>query len=579
MREKTRAIWLGSLSLWRWAALAVSVLVAILQPDLPLAPLLTFAAYMAASTLLVPRLAPQRDALTLAILDILVLSACVFASGGERSPLYVVYLAIMIDGGVRLALQRSAMLAVLAIAGYVLAAWLAHLWGAGFDPALAVTRSFLFAAMAMSSSSLARAAALEQQRANEARLLTNLMRLAVSAGHDISALLQLTIEQACAALHADAGFIHLGAAVQGSDSASHGLRRTEMQSAFEGHTAMCARAAETGQTAAWLVHTDAQPSRIAASGRAGYVAVARVERDVACACAPLTLADESGCIYVERRRGPAFSQADVELATLVAQHAALAVHNARLHAVEQRTVAELRAAEQEKSQFLSMISHELRTPLTAIRASAGLLLEPQTGQLSGNQQRLARSIARNSDRLTSLVTDLLDMARLQSGRLSLTCVLMDLRPVIRSCVLAMRPLLDQKQQTLDVSLPSDLPRVLADRRRVEQIVTNLLSNAHRYTQGGSRLSLTMAHDGHCVSVTIADDGPGVPVDERGRIFDHFYRGAAARSGAQPGAGLGLAVAKSLVEMHGGTIGYRPATPAGSEFFFTLPLVGPQGEAL
>jgi len=293
------------------------------------------------------------------------------------------------------------------------------------------------------------------------------------------------------------------------------------------------------------------------------------------ACAPLALDHGAlGFIWVARQEGPGFQAAETDLLGLMGQQAALAVRNARLHALEKRTVAELQAAEQAKTEFLSTVSHELRTPLTAIRASAGLLLDSGTDVLSPTQLRLIRTISRNTDRLSSMVADLLDMARLQSGRLSLTCELTDVRSSVRSCVAALRPLMEQKGQTIDLRLPSDLPRVMADRRRLEQILTNLLSNAHKYTPRGGRLAVEAGREGENVVITVTDNGPGVPNGERGLIFQRFYRGALARRGEPAGSGLGLAVARSLVDLHGGQIGYRDAAGGGSEFFFSLPLQGP-----
>jgi signal transduction histidine kinase len=313
-----------------------------------------------------------------------------------------------------------------------------------------------------------------------------------------------------------------------------------------------------------------QPSALAAAS--GSV--------TAWACAPLALAQGAiGFIWLARYRGPAFLQTETSLLAVMGQQAALAVRNARLHMLEKRTVVELQAAEQAKTEFLSTVSHELRTPLTAVRASAGLLLDSEADRLSPNQLRLIRSIARNTDRLSNMVTDLLDMARLQSGRLPLTCELIDLHPIIRSCVANLRPLMDRKEQVIDIQFPHDLPRVMADRRRVEQILTNLLSNAHKYTPRGGQMAVAVAHEGTSVVVTVTDSGPGVPGEERDLIFRRFYRGATVRRGEPSGAGLGLAVAKSLVDLHGGKIGYRDATGGGSEFFFSLPEQGPQENEL
>jgi signal transduction histidine kinase len=556
-------------SRWRWTALLLAIAIAALRPDLPVVPLLFLAGYFlltaGLSALFHLALPPQ----ALGLLDIAVLSCVVLTGGGERSPVYIVYLATALDVGSRVATGQAAGLAVVAAAGYALSAWGASLGGLyPFDAALAVTRGFLFLAAALTSSSLSQAANLARTRAAEADALNSMMRLAVAASLDMPGVLAAVVKQACRGLHADCGVAYLSGngpdepatTTCGLSSQEVAVRRAAVDDT------LCQQAMATGrvQVSTGIMQTVGSPLVAAAGGA------------VTVACAPLALDHGAiGFIWVARQRGSAFRQAESNLLGVMGQQAALAVRNARLHSLEKRTVAELQAAEQAKTEFLSTVSHELRTPLTAIRASAGLLLDADADTLSPTQLRLVRSISRNTDRLANMVTDLLDMARLQSGRLPLTCELIDVRPIVRSSVAALRPLMEQKDQTIDVRLPHDLPRVMADQRRVEQILANLLSNAHKYTPRGGHTAVDVAHEGANIVITVSDNGPGVPREERDLIFLRFYRGTTARRGEPSGAGLGLAVAKSLVDLHGGQIGYRDAPGGGSEFFFSLPLNGPQ----
>ena len=551
---------------WRWAAILLSVVIAILRPDLPVTPLLLLTAYFVLSMVILVTSRRQPSPHVLALLDIVALSAATLAGGGQRSPINVIYLTTMLDVGSRMVVRQAGVLATGATLGYMLAAWIASAAEAdAFDPTLAAARGFLFIAAALTSSSLGQAASLARLRATEANTLNTMMRLTTAASLDMEAVLETIIQQACKGVQADCGVILLHDGRDARESKGYGLLEGEVASLKEStkDDILCQQALAAGRV-------------VSPTGHGCPVVAALHPKARAAACAPLILEQEViGCLWVARRSGQTFSGAEANLLGLMGQQAALAVRNARFHALEKHTVAQLRAAEQAKTEFLSTVSHELRTPLTAIKASAGLLLDSGENTLTPTQMRLVRSIARNADRLSGMVGDLLDLARLQSGRLPLTCELIDIRPIIHSSVEAMRPLMEQKQQTVTVRLPHALPRLMADRRRLEQILTNLLSNAHRYTPPGGHVSVVVTEQDDTLEVSVADDGPAVPIDERDLIFERFYRGAAARRTEPGGAGLGLAVTRSLVELHGGSIGYREATGGGSEFYFRLPLNGPQ----
>jgi len=247
---------------------------------------------------------------------------------------------------------------------------------------------------------------------------------------------------------------------------------------------------------------------------------------------------------------------------------------------EREVTARLRELEQMKSDFLSVISHELKTPLTVINAAAGLLHEEEVCAHSPTASRLIDNIQRNTGRLLSLVSDLLDMASLEGGQVQLDRQPLELSEVIWEAAAAIRPLAEGKQQQLTLPSWSDLLIVEADRRRLEQILVNLLTNAVKFTPAGGAIQVAVQRIGSqegnillsrtpYVLCSVSDTGPGIPLSEQPHIFDRFYKGSERRSG---GTGLGLSITKSLVELHGGRIWVESEVGKGSTFYFTLPCV-------
>jgi signal transduction histidine kinase len=219
-----------------------------------------------------------------------------------------------------------------------------------------------------------------------------------------------------------------------------------------------------------------------------------------------------------------------------------------------------------KSDFLITVSHELRTPLTSVSTAAGMLLEeeekhdPQSVRV-----RLARSIAKGANRLMALVSDLVDVSREDDFAPRLELEPLPAREMVSGAVALMNPLLAAKQQTLSVDIEDPAPTVLVDRRRFEQVVLNLLSNAHRHTPAGGHLQVRISSRGNEAIIAVTDSGPGVIEEERELIFEPFFRGD------RSGLGLGLAIAKSVVELHNGRIWVEDnAQGRGSTFFVALP---------
>jgi signal transduction histidine kinase len=293
-----------------------------------------------------------------------------------------------------------------------------------------------------------------------------------------------------------------------------------------------------------------------------------------------------GVLSIYSDRPNAFDDSAVQFVEAFGAQASTAINNARLYeeAERGREAAELeqqrlREVEQMKDEFLSMAAHELRTPLTAIRMSAGLALEQMQAHTRTDRGEngldpklldLMGLVVEGSERMHSLVNDLLDLTRLEQGRTSLNMEELDLREVVRDAVGATRPLFESKQQQLDLRLPEAHCNVRGDRQRLEQVVINLLSNAHKYSPPGSRVEVRARRSGDECLVTVRDNGPGVPPEERERIFERFYRSSLHRGDRTASTGLGLPIARTVAEMHRGRVWVEPAPGQGSIFSLALP---------
>jgi signal transduction histidine kinase len=286
-------------------------------------------------------------------------------------------------------------------------------------------------------------------------------------------------------------------------------------------------------------------------------------------CAPLIAKDSvlGALILVNLRRQGAFSAADLRFLQAVANQIAIVLENARLwtEACRDRALAEVSRF---KDEFLASISHQLLTPITSIKAAADLLTAPPAKERK-TADSLISSIARNTQRLQGLVQELLDLARLQRGEVSLAREPWDLKTIVRESVAAIEPLAGGKEQALEVETPSSPCPVLADRGRLEQALMNLLSNSCKFTPRHGHIKATFQDMGQEYLVSVADDGPGIPLAEQSQIFERFYSNSRA-PGEKTGAGLGLAIAKTVVELHGGRIWVKSQGGRGSTFFFTLP---------
>ena len=235
---------------------------------------------------------------------------------------------------------------------------------------------------------------------------------------------------------------------------------------------------------------------------------------------------------------------------------------------------ELEEQNKARAQFIATLAHELRTPLTPVLGSARLLIEQFRPEPGSPKDRLIQSIVRGAESLESRLSDLLNLAQFQAGAFFLEIAPMDVKDLLNDLVLQFQPLAKSKGQTLTLDLPRKLHLVNADRRRIDQVVMNLLENAVKFTpEDGSILLRAMAHDQDLV-VEVRDSGPGLSPEEQQGLFQPFYQSEVDRQ-RLPGTGLGLSLCKQLVEAHGGKMWVDSELGKGSTFGFSLPLAGSQ----
>lgn len=236
-----------------------------------------------------------------------------------------------------------------------------------------------------------------------------------------------------------------------------------------------------------------------------------------------------------------------------------------------RKNTELERANRTRAIFLASVSHELKTPLNAIIGFSRVLARKSHGTLTEKQDEFVGLIQKNGEHLLTLIEDLLTISRAESGSLSLTRQDLNLSQLLEECVVSLQPLITRKCQQVNLDLGPEIPAVSADRGKIKQVLFNLLGNAIKYSPERSVicLRLRLSGFGDEVLVSVEDPGPGIPLTERDRIFEPFYR--ARDTSREDGTGLGLAVARRLVEMHGGRIWFEPAPCRGSIFTFSLPI--------
>ncbi len=226
-----------------------------------------------------------------------------------------------------------------------------------------------------------------------------------------------------------------------------------------------------------------------------------------------------------------------------------------------------------KTEFLSMVAHELRTPLTALNGSIGLILDGSSGEIDSTLKDMMSIAECHCKKLIRLVDDMLDIARMKSGHLGLEMDIVSVQERVLSAVKQMQHYAEERQVKLVTKVIGEPPEVVGDGDRIEQVVTNLLSNAIRFSPENSSVEITVRFDRGTVRVSVSDRGPGIPPKEQKRVFEKFYQIAGREQTGCRSSGLGLAISKGIVEQHGGQMMVRSELGRGSTLSFVLPIPG------
>ena len=253
-------------------------------------------------------------------------------------------------------------------------------------------------------------------------------------------------------------------------------------------------------------------------------------------------------------------------------HAAIAIANAQMYEA-------IQAANLAKTEFVSFVSHELKIPMTSIKGYADMLLSSSFGKPNEMQIKFLKTIRTNVDRMSHLVSDLTDVSRIEAGHLHLETQAVMIQDVVDDVLQSTQAQIEEKQQTLRVEIADDLPHVWGDRIRLVQVLTNLVSNAYKYTPEKGhifiRAKLTQFQYNHraqsMVQISVSDTGLGIKEEDQPKIFGKFMRANDGEALKAPGTGLGLNITKSLVEMHGGQIWFESKFREGTTFYFALPV--------
>ncbi len=258
-------------------------------------------------------------------------------------------------------------------------------------------------------------------------------------------------------------------------------------------------------------------------------------------------------------------------------HAAIAIANAQLYEAVQ-------FANEAKTEFVSFVSHELKNPMTSIKGHAKMLVSGDFGQVNETQSDFLYTIQNNVDRMDRLVSDLTDISRMESGKVTLNVQKVSLSEITEDVVATLQAQIDEKEQKIHVTFPETLPFLFGDRTRLIQILLNLLSNAHKYTPQGGNIEIyaeemnsvtETAELRPMIHVTVKDDGIGIKEEEKMGIFSKYFRTSDTEVLKAPGTGLGLNITRNLVELHDGRIWFESEHEKGSTFHIVLPVVPQQ----
>lgn len=307
------------------------------------------------------------------------------------------------------------------------------------------------------------------------------------------------------------------------------------------------------------LQSNAAPRLLESSANPAYLKAMKAMNPQSALFLPLVAREQLiGALTLFRTKG-GFDGDDLGFAEDLARLAALALDNARLHDT-------VRASLRARDEMLGVVSHDLRNPVAAVKMlSRTLLRAPENGGAPSRES--IELIAQAADQMDALIRDLLDVNRLDTGRLAISAVPVDPSALLTDSLQTLRPLVEEKGISLDLQIETALPKAMADRERIQQTLSNLVGNAIKFSQEGSKIVVAMRKDGDGVIISVLDKGKGIPAEQLPRVFDRYWQ--SSRTDRQ-GAGLGLAIAKGIVEAHGGRIWIESTPGEGTIASFSLP---------
>ena len=276
-----------------------------------------------------------------------------------------------------------------------------------------------------------------------------------------------------------------------------------------------------------------------------------------------------GSLVVRRKRTGAFSEETLELLETLASQSALALSNAQLYRELKEQSLELEVASRHKSEFLASMSHELRTPLNAVLGFSEVLLERMFGEINERQEEYLRDIHGSGKHLLELLNEILDLSKVEAGRMELEYTSFDLRPLLEDAASMLRERAALHGIALEVAVEAGIADLYTDRLRLKQVLLNLMTNAVKFTGDGGSVAVRAVRAGAEIEITVTDTGIGVPESERERIFESFQQGGRGPA-REEGTGLGLTLCRRIVDLLGGRMWLDSEVGVGSTFGFTLP---------
>ena len=278
-----------------------------------------------------------------------------------------------------------------------------------------------------------------------------------------------------------------------------------------------------------------------------------------------------GTITVAAERTVPFPEKQVALLKTFADQAVIAVENVRLFTEIQEKTQQLEIANRHKSEFLANMSHELRTPLNAVIGFSEVLLERMFGEVNEKQEEYLQDILSSGKHLLSLINDILDLSKIEAGRMELEALPFDLPAAFDNALTLIRERASRNSIGLGVHVDPRIGEVVADERKVKQVLLNLLSNAVKFTPEGGTITMSAVLNDGMVEISVADTGIGIAPEDQAAVFEEFRQVGTDYARKREGTGLGLALARRLVELHGGSLTLQSEPGKGSTFTFTIPV--------